>query len=164
MLSSLLENFHFRALETWRTFGLTSWSPRATTALATELGGKELVGSGAWTRAYGQRSPGPHPTPCLLVNLVVARCTAHFPSCRCAPPFKAPFSMRVGGAPGGRQVHRSLSFSCHPTPPFRTSGRPAKISLDLVRPPPYSHPRTSREAGRKNPLTMSGGCRIVRHR
>src|SRR5690606_3152053 len=114
MLCSLLENFHFRALETWRPFGLTPWSPRATTALATELGGKELVGSGAWTRAYGQRSPGPHPTPCLLVNLVAARCTTHFHSCRCAPPFKAPFSMRVGGAPG--TTRRTAHFFLPPTP------------------------------------------------
>src|SRR5690606_27344877 len=46
--------------------------------------------------------------------------------------------MRVGGASGVARCTAHFLFSCRPPPLFRTSGRPAKISLDLVRPLPYS--------------------------
>src|SRR5690606_14830517 len=137
MLSLLLENFHFRALEAWRTFGLTSWSPCATTALASGLGGQ---------RARGQRSLG----------------TGLWAAEPGSPPNTLPL-----GEPGGRQVHHALSFVSLRTSfqgSFLDAGGRCAWDHQAHRPLfPAAHPRYSARlaARRKFPLTLYGRSRIA---
>src|SRR5690606_11668740 len=106
-------------------------------------GSRLLATEFEWKRARGQRSsdtrlwaaePG-SPFDSLPCGASGGRQVRHHLSFVSVAP---PFSMRVGGAPGGPQARRPLSFSCRPTPPLPPFWPPAKISLDLVRSPPYS--------------------------